>query len=239
MTVRCFFYIHKRRDSAKVGDSQGHKWKVTSTIKYFTKSLAPFNYRYHLKQHAESGAAYQVPSDQDKKKYFKNKVKCINTLHQHTDLTADSIEFVISANIVNTIIGDIFFRIDKQLLNDSNSDDDTATSKAITNKAAKKSKEKVNAMKLFVKQSDESTYKVTIKNYTFWIGNGPCLNGHVIPADNSSHPASQGLHQDNQVGGNQWPNCHSICLSHGDCSSAKHFRHHRQWICLGNLARWW
>jgi hypothetical protein len=131
------------------------------------KSLAPFNYRYHLKQHVELGAAYQVPSDQDKKEYFKSKVKCINTLHWHTDLTMDSIEFVISANIVNMIIGDIFFHNDKQLLNDSDSDDDTVATKAITNKAAKKSKENVNAMKLFVKQSDESTYKVTIKNYTF------------------------------------------------------------------------
>jgi len=35
---------------------------------------------------------------------------------------------------------------------------------AITKRAAKKSKEKVNAMKLFVIQSDESMYKVTIKN---------------------------------------------------------------------------
>jgi hypothetical protein len=33
-------------------------------------------------------------------------------------------------------------------------------------RAAKKSKEKVNAMKFFVKQYDESTYKVTIKNIT-------------------------------------------------------------------------
>jgi len=33
-------------------------------------------------------------------------------------------------------------------------------------RAAKKSKEKVNAIKFFVKQSDELTYKVTIKNDT-------------------------------------------------------------------------
>jgi len=52
------------------------------------------------------------------------------------DLTSDSIEFVISANIVNTIIGDIFFRNDKQLFNDSDSDDDTAVTKAIANKVA-------------------------------------------------------------------------------------------------------
>jgi hypothetical protein len=37
---------------------------------------------------------------------------------------------------------------------------------AIAKRAAKKSKEKVNVMKLFIKQSDELTYKVTIKNVT-------------------------------------------------------------------------
>jgi hypothetical protein len=36
--------------------------------------------------------------------------------------------------------------------------------KVIVKKAAKKSKQKVNAMKLFIKQSNESTFKVIIKN---------------------------------------------------------------------------
>jgi fructose-1,6-bisphosphatase len=61
-----------------------------------------------LKQPTKSWAAYQALSGEDKKEYFKSKVKCINTLHQHMDLIPDSIEFVISANIVDTIIGDIF-----------------------------------------------------------------------------------------------------------------------------------
>ncbi|CAM6038621.1 unnamed protein product [Sphagnum compactum] len=52
------------------------------------------------------------------------------------------------------------------MLNDNDNDDDTAAAEAIAKRAAKKSKEKVNAMKLFVKQSDKSTYKVTIKNIT-------------------------------------------------------------------------
>jgi hypothetical protein len=142
------------------------KQKSTSTIKYFMKPFALFNYHCHLKQHIESWATYHALSDQDKKEYFKSKVKRINTLHQHMDLNVDSIEFFISANVVNTIIGDIFFHNDEQLLNDNNNDDDTTMIKAITKRAAKKSKEKVNAMKLFVKQSNELTYKVTIKNVT-------------------------------------------------------------------------
>ncbi len=48
-------------------------------------------------------------SDKDKNEYFKSKVKRINTLHYHMDLIADSIEFAILADIVDTIIGDIFF----------------------------------------------------------------------------------------------------------------------------------
>ncbi len=50
------------------------------------------------------------------------------------------------------------------MFNDSNNDDASMTAKAIAKKAAKKSKEKVNAMKLFIRQFDESTYKVTNKN---------------------------------------------------------------------------
>jgi hypothetical protein len=40
------------------------------------------------------------------------------------DLTANSIEFVISVDILDTIVGDIFFRNDEQLLNDNDSDND-------------------------------------------------------------------------------------------------------------------
>ncbi len=81
----------------------------TSTIKYFTKSFAPFNYCCHLKQHAKSWATYQALSNQEKKEYFKSKVKRINILHQHKDLTTDSIEFVILTDIVKMIIGDNSF----------------------------------------------------------------------------------------------------------------------------------
>ncbi|CAM6028161.1 unnamed protein product [Sphagnum balticum] len=82
------------------------------------------------------------------------------------DLIANSIKFVILTNIVNTIIGDIFFNNDEQLFNDSDSDNDTATVEAIVKRVTKKSKEKVNAMKVLVKQSNKLMYKVTIKNVT-------------------------------------------------------------------------
>jgi hypothetical protein len=61
--VRCLFYIHEGRDNVEVGDSSSRKQKATSTIKYLTKSFAPFNYRCHLKQHAKLWATYQALSD--------------------------------------------------------------------------------------------------------------------------------------------------------------------------------
>ncbi|CAK9274050.1 unnamed protein product [Sphagnum jensenii] len=47
------------------------------------------------------------------------------------DLIVDLIEFVILADIVDTIICDIFFHNDEQLLNDSDNDDDTTMIDAI------------------------------------------------------------------------------------------------------------
>jgi hypothetical protein len=43
------FYVHEGRDNMEVGDSSSCKRKATSTIKYFMKSFAPFNYCCHLK----------------------------------------------------------------------------------------------------------------------------------------------------------------------------------------------
>jgi hypothetical protein len=113
--------------------------------------------------HQVMGPCHEL-SDEDKKEYFKNKMKRINNLHQHMDMTVNSIKFVISAAIVNMIIGNIFFHNDEQLFNDTDTDNDTTVVKVIVKRAAKKSKQKVNAMKLFIKQSNESTFKVIIKN---------------------------------------------------------------------------
>ncbi len=68
----------------------------------------------------------------------------------------DKLVFDISARIVDTIIGDLFFRDDEVLANvdsDDNSDDDVAST--IAKKVAKKAKEKTNALKLFVKNEND------------------------------------------------------------------------------------
>ncbi len=68
----------------------------------------------------------------------------------------DKLVFDISARIIDTIIGDLFFRDDEVLANadsDDDSDDDMAS--AIAKKATKKAKEKTNALKLFIKNEND------------------------------------------------------------------------------------
>ncbi|CAM6002565.1 unnamed protein product [Sphagnum balticum] len=78
----------------------------------------------------------------------------------------DKLVFDISARIVDTMIGDLFFRNYEVLANvdnDSDSDDDVAST--IAKEAAKKAKEKTNALKLFVKnENDLDWYQVVIPN---------------------------------------------------------------------------
>ncbi len=79
----------------------------------------------------------------------------------------DKLVFDISARIVDTIIGDLFFRDDEVLANadsdDDDSDDDLAS--VIAKKVARKAKEKTNALKLFVKnENDPDWYQVVIPN---------------------------------------------------------------------------
>jgi hypothetical protein len=77
------------------------------------------------------------------------------------DFSSDTLTFSIGASILDTIIGDMFFR-DEEVLDD-NSDDDEP--EAIAKVAAKKAKHKINAMTLFVTEEDDpGRHKVFIKN---------------------------------------------------------------------------
>jgi hypothetical protein len=109
---------------------------------------------------------YQDLSKVDKKQYFSSQIKPANTLHRHMTVKDNKLVFDISARIIDTMIGDLFFRDDKVLANadnDGDSDDDVAN--AIANKAAKKAKEKTYALKLFVKnENDLNWYQVVIPN---------------------------------------------------------------------------
>jgi hypothetical protein len=85
------------------------------------------------------------------------------------DLDNNILMFMINVSIVNTIIGDIFFRDDEVVVDSDDADDDDDDD-AVAKKAAKKLKEKTNAMKLFIlnevdeDEDDLHSYTITIKN---------------------------------------------------------------------------
>ncbi|ETL91430.1 hypothetical protein L917_10020, partial [Phytophthora nicotianae] len=70
----------------------------------------------------------------------------------HFDLATDKQEFIISASIVETIVGDLFFRGGDELetSSDAESDEDVNVADAIARKASEQAKNRVNAMKLFI-----------------------------------------------------------------------------------------
>uniref|UniRef100_M4BQY7 DUF4371 domain-containing protein n=1 Tax=Hyaloperonospora arabidopsidis (strain Emoy2) TaxID=559515 RepID=M4BQY7_HYAAE len=168
-TVGCLFCIYDRRDKVEVGSSTGRKRKSRVDIKCYTKPFAPQNYRSHNKmQHGKAWAEYSELRNAEKREYFTGKTKIVNTLHHCLDVEGDTMEFKVSPPIIETIIGDMFFRNDEMLDNaeDDDKDDLVASdaAKAVAKKIAKKSTEKAHAMKMFVKDSETEKYVITIKN---------------------------------------------------------------------------
>jgi len=168
--VRRMFCIYEGWDNVMVDDSSTRKRKSRNHIKYFLKPFLLHKYRsHHDEQHVESWALYKALTKKDKQHFFDNNIKVANTLHRYMDLNNDILTFMINASIVNTIIGDMFFR-DNEVVVDSDDVDDDDVVGTVARKAAKKLKEKANAMKLFIlNEVDEDednlhSYTITIKN---------------------------------------------------------------------------
>jgi hypothetical protein len=112
---------------------------------------------------------YKAATKKDKQHFFDKKIKVANTLHRYMDFNSDILTFMINGSIVNTIIGDMFFRDNEVVVDSDDADDDDVVSAAAM-KAAKKLKEKTNAMKLFIlnevneDEDDPHSYTITIKN---------------------------------------------------------------------------
>jgi hypothetical protein len=60
---------------------------------------------------------YQGMSVNQKKQYFNGRIKVTNMLHHHFDLDKDTYEFFICIEIIDVIIGDLFFCDDEQFKN--------------------------------------------------------------------------------------------------------------------------
>jgi hypothetical protein len=164
VTVQCLFCMYEGRDVVKVG-VVGRKPKQRSDIQYFTKPFAPFKYRSHHKgQHAASWIEYQALSIDHKKDYFNGRIKATNTLHHHFDLDKDTYEFSICTDIVEVIIGEVFFRDDEQFEDIVDNDGEQNPADAARRKLIKKHNEKNNAMKLFCKEDDALVYTAIIKD---------------------------------------------------------------------------
>jgi hypothetical protein len=165
VTYRCLFCLHDGRDVVEVVAGSARKRKSRSDIKYFEKPFLPHKYRSrHSGKHAESWELYQASSMEEKKPFFfVGKIKNVNTIHRHMDLATDTLTFTVKTSIVESIIGDLFFR-DHEVMNDFGSDRDDDVVGAEAKKAAQMIKQKRNAMKLFEKNEEEPQYTATSKN---------------------------------------------------------------------------
>jgi len=99
-----------------------------------------------------------------KKQYFNGRIKVTNTLHHHFDLHKDTYEFFICTEIVDVIIGDLFFRDDEQLENINADNGEHNSTDVVHKKHIEKQNEKKNVMKLFCKENNAPVYMVTIKD---------------------------------------------------------------------------
>jgi len=143
------------------------KRKERSTIKYWEAPFLCHKYRsHHATQHKAAWEHYQTLSPEGKESFFEGRQSVMNTMHWHMDTQTDSITLKVNASIVETIIGDLFFRDDAPAdvdASDVDGNDDGV--QADERAATKKRREKDNAMKLFTKEDDQ-TYVATIRNST-------------------------------------------------------------------------
>jgi hypothetical protein len=143
----------------------GRKHKQRNDIKYLMKSFSSFKYRsHHEGQHAASWTEYQGMLVDQKNQYFNGRIKATNTMHHHFDLDKDTYELFIYTEIVDVIIGDLFFHDDEQLENIDADDGEHNLADTVRKKLIKKENEKKNTMKLFCKEDDVLVYMVTIKD---------------------------------------------------------------------------
>uniref|UniRef100_M4BUL5 Uncharacterized protein n=1 Tax=Hyaloperonospora arabidopsidis (strain Emoy2) TaxID=559515 RepID=M4BUL5_HYAAE len=110
--------------------------------------LLAINYRSHnTTQHGKAWAEYSELCNAEKREYFTGKTKIVNTLHHYFDVEGYTMEFEDSPPIVETIIGDMFFKNDEMLDNAEDNDEDNL----VASDAAKA-------------DSETEKYVVTMKN---------------------------------------------------------------------------
>ncbi len=99
-----------------------------------------------------------------KKQYFNGRIKATNTLHHHFDQDEDTYEFFICIEIIDVIIGDLFFHDDKQFETIDADNGEQNPADAVCKKLIEKQNEKKNAMKLFCEEDNAPVYMMNIKD---------------------------------------------------------------------------
>jgi hypothetical protein len=94
----------------------------------FTRSPFRINLNLkHLGHHPENWAEYES-TVATKKSYFADLVARCNTLHQYWNIDGNVLEFNISREIVEIVIGDLFFRPEDELASaETESEDEIKT----------------------------------------------------------------------------------------------------------------
>jgi len=153
MSVRCQFCVYVGRESTKPLETR--KRKQTSNIQYWKPPYRPELFKKHYENcHLSQWQVYQQLSVSERLTFFENKVKIRSTLPSLLGKTETSLVFTIKQDIVEKIIGDMFFHIDEH--------------GSIT---------QVRALKLF-QLAEDGFYRVVIKSPTQfhlvadWIAHG-------------------------------------------------------------------
>ena len=123
---------------------------MTDRIKYFTRPFRVDNYKSHLKTYQEKWTEYQGLLNGEKQTFFDStEENFIDTLDAHFEIEQNEFTFCFDADIVEKIVGDMFFDLD--------------------NKEECTSKER--ALSIFKKSPDaDDLYTVKIKNMRqFWL----------------------------------------------------------------------
>ena len=120
IAVSCLFCAYFGRENA-VGQKR-KRARTTNTQIFRGPPFRPEQYsKHHSAQHPVAWAEYQAMTPSDKAHFFEKKIALSNTLHKYMDESGDTLEFVVNKQIVNDVLGDMFY-CDAQV-NDSDDDD--------------------------------------------------------------------------------------------------------------------
>jgi hypothetical protein len=99
--VWCNFCVYFGKEGRSVPFERTRK--LTENVKYFTKPFRIDNYKSHLKNHSEKWEEYKRCLIDEKKSFFCQKQKIINTLFSHYNVDRESVCFCIDACIVEKL----------------------------------------------------------------------------------------------------------------------------------------